>query len=134
MDYRRPVLATIVLISITFAFMEVPPVVVVPTVIVFQTPAITIPVTREKGPAVMPRRDPTGSFVRRSSPVAFVPPVPASDWVPIAFYPHKSLCWSHGPDAYDSRSRWRTDLHRNRHLSAQRPDAGQEHSRKQCRL
>jgi len=79
---------------------------VIRVVIVFNTAVVSVPVARIITFAVVVWRNPVSSLVRWSSPIAFVPFVMISQWIPVAFYPDACRFWSCGDNDNHARRRW----------------------------
>jgi hypothetical protein len=75
---------------------EVPVVVAVPVVIMFNTAAISFPVTHKEPFAVVVRRNPTSALVGWASPIAFMPFIVPSHGIPITLHPHEHRTWPWG--------------------------------------
>jgi hypothetical protein len=92
--------AIVVAISVVFA---------VPMMIMLHSAAFTGPVAHEVLPAIMPRCYPIGALVRRSRPVAFMPPIVVSHRIPIACHPSETRLRSHSLGVYHPRWRRHSD-------------------------
>ena len=92
--------------------------VMVRMMIVFDSTAVSHPVTCKVSLAVVVRWHPVGSLIRRSSPVTFMPFVMMTHRIPIAFYPYKfrSRLRRHGIYHDGRRRRWCPNLDTNRDL------------------
>jgi hypothetical protein len=98
--------------------------VAVPVMIVFNTAAISFPVTHKETFAVVVRRNPASSLVRWSTPIAFMPLVMLSCGIPITFHPHEIRSrpfWEH-PNHPDWR--WRPNCNSNGNLRVYCRDRG----------
>jgi hypothetical protein len=69
-------------------------VIAVPTVVMLDSAAVAFPIAGKKLFAIVMGRDPSGSFIRRASPIPVVPFVMTTDRIPIAFDPHISGPWT----------------------------------------
>jgi hypothetical protein len=83
----------------------------IPMMIMLNSAAVSAPITRKELLSFVVWCYPIGSFVRRSSPIAIVPPVMPSYWIPISFHPYELLPWSRGLNV--NRPRWRRCSNRN---------------------
>jgi hypothetical protein len=104
--------------------------VVIPFVIVLYTAVRAFPVTVVEPFSIMARADPAGTLIRRAAPIAFMPTIVASGWIPVAPNPCKfrtGLCGNHRDDA---RLGWRPNTDANRYLRAS-GDTDQRHGRQQ---
>ena len=70
----------------------------VPTMIVFEAATIATPVASEEALAIMMRGHPCGAGIRRPAPVAGVPFVMATNWIPVAIHPNKLRTGSWRPN------------------------------------
>ena len=66
---------------------------VIRVVIVFNAAAVPLPATRIIPFTVVVWCYPMSSLVRGSSPIAFMPFIMFSRWVPITLYPYESRIW-----------------------------------------
>jgi len=90
-------------------------------IIVVALNSTSLPVACKIPLAIMVRRNPNGSCIRRPSPVTLMPFVMVSDRIPIAFHPDKIWFWLRGMNVHDRwRWRWRSDLDSNRNLRPNR--------------
>ena len=95
-----------VMIAMSVIIFEVAVSTVIPVVVVFNSATATLPKPSVIPFAVMARRDPMSAFVRRSSPIAFMPFVMSSHRIPIALHPHGSRIWHSGDNhSYLGRGR-----------------------------
>ncbi len=113
--------------SIVIAVVIVPVAVAVavPAVIVLEASAVAFPISGVELLAVMPRRDPTGPWVRRTRPVAIVPSPAMAVGIPVAVDPDKLGTRTRGHHSHHARRRRRTDANPNRDLTEYR-SAGQK--------
>src|SRR4029077_938128 len=111
---------------------EVPLVVAVPVVIVFNTAAISFPVTNKELLLIMMRLNPASSLVRWSSPIAPMPPVMPSHGIPITIYPHELRSWPFWQNLNYTWRWWRANSDSNGNLRVNCRDRGQQHRGKQC--
>jgi len=81
----------------------------VPTMIVFEPAAIAIPVAGEEPLAIMMRCNPYGAGIRRLAPIAGMPFVMVTDWIPVAVNPNKLRAGSGRPYCNHTRRRRRAD-------------------------
>jgi hypothetical protein len=99
-----------VMIPTVFVFPIIPFSMLVPVVVVLSPAVFAFPVTCIVMPALIPRSQPVRTFIRRTSPVSFVPIPVVAYGIPVPFDPEISgtgLGWA---NAFDSRRRRRTDL------------------------
>jgi hypothetical protein len=84
-------------------------------VIVLNTAAVSFPIPRIETFAVVVRCNPVRPLVRWPSPIAFMPLVVFSYWIPVTFHPYTFRSWPCGYDHGHSGRRWRPnyDSHRN---------------------
>jgi hypothetical protein len=101
------VIVVVVLIAIPVA---VPVALPIPMVIVLKTAMIPIPIPYKKLSTVMSRRNPTGTHIRRPSPVTLVPFIMSSHRIPIAFDPHEFRARGRWKNANHARRRRRPDI------------------------
>ena len=80
------------MIVFAIAFAKVPITVMVPVVVMFKPPVISIPVAWKELFPIVVWRHPACSFVGWPSPITFVPSIVSFDRIPIAFNPHE--LWS----------------------------------------
>jgi hypothetical protein len=81
-------------IPVPLAIIPVP--VAIPVVVVAEAAAISLPVTLVEPLSIVARHHPDGARIGWPSPITVMPPVTASHWIPIAFYPDVSGardCW-----------------------------------------
>jgi len=68
----------------------------IPMMIMLNSTTVSVPITRKELLSIVAWCYPIGSFVWRPSPVAVMPPVMPSYWIPIPFYPYELLPWRRG--------------------------------------
>jgi len=68
----------------------------IPMMIMLNSTTVSVPITRKELLSIVVRCYPIGSFVWRPSPIAVVPSVMPSYWIPIPFYPYELLPWRRG--------------------------------------
>src|SRR3974390_2096568 len=107
--------------------MEITVMLVVGVVVMYNTAVVSIPVARIITFAVVVWCNPASSLVRRSSPIALVPFVVISHWIPIAFHPHGCRFWPPGDNASHARRRRRPNHDANGNLGCARFRRNQEH-------
>src|SRR5215469_15568546 len=115
-----PVAVVVIVTVVKIAVM-----VVVPAMVVVDAAPLTRPIAGEESLAVMMRRDPMCSLIRRPRPVTLVPFIVISYRIPVAPHPDKlrrRLRWQRV-----NHARWwrRSDQHSNRHLRPGSPGAAQ---------
>lgn len=104
----------------------------VPVMIVFNSAVVSCPVTDEELPSVVARCYPIRSLIRRPRPVAPMPSVVFSCWIPIPFHPNELLTWRWRLNVNDPRRRWRSDGNTNRNLRVSCRSADQKHCCNKC--
>jgi hypothetical protein len=62
------------------------------------------------------RRYPIGSLIRRPSPIALMPFVMPSYWIPIPYHPCELRSWRRGLNVNHTGRRWCTNCDANRNL------------------
>jgi len=90
----------------------IPPVAItiaVPSMVVFETAAIALPVARKKALSVMMRRNPDRSRVRWASPVSGMPLIMVAHGIPVALDPNKLRTWAYWLNPNDALGRRRTN-------------------------
>ena len=83
------VIVVTVMMVVAVMVMEVAVVVAIPVMVVLHPAAISVPVTDEIALAIVMRSDPTSALIRRPRPIALVPFVMVSHWIPVALDPNK---------------------------------------------
>ena len=111
------VMITVVIIVVMPTVM-IPVVVMVPAVVVFEAAAVAVPVAHEITLAVMMRGDPAGARVGRLRPIAGVPLVVVTYWIPVAFDPDVALGRGRRWRRDHPRGWWRANLDSDRDLGA----------------
>ena len=102
--------AVAIMIAAIIVITEVPASVAVPAVIMFKPAVFSLPVTVEESLSVVTRPHPASPWVRRPSPITFMPAIMPSDRIPIALDP---LIVGAGLGRHAVRTRrWRFELHR----------------------
>ena len=109
----------IVIIVVAPAAMKIAIVVFIPTMIVLEAAMRPFPVTGEVTGAIVMGRDPDCAFVRRTAPIAFMPPVVAFQGKPIALNPDKLWSWAFRANRYHARRGRRADLNTDRDIGGQ---------------
>src|SRR5215469_1577159 len=107
--------------------------IVIRMVIVLNTAVLSGPVARIITVAVVVWRNPASTLVRRSSPVAFVPFVMMSHWIPVAIHPHAYRVRSCGNNDSHTRRRWCPDHDANGNLCFAPFRRNQQHCDQQYR-
>ena len=118
------VIASIMIVIIASALIIVPFIVLfiitvtiaIPTMIVLNSAAITVPVAHEIVFAVVMRRDPVSTLIRWTRPVPLVPPVTGSHGIPIPFNPHEIATGSVRLHDNHTRPWWRPHADSDRDL------------------
>ena len=103
----------VILIAAVIAF-----VIVVPFMVVFKTTVWAIPITGIEPLAIMARADPTGAFIRRPAPIAFMPAIVSSGGIPVAANPDEFGSGLRGDDGDNARRGRRANTDANRDLRA----------------
>ena len=75
---------------------EVAVMIMVRMMVVLKPSAISIPVTGEVSLSIMVRSNPMCAFIGRPGPIASVPFVVMSDWIPVTLDPNEVWPGSHG--------------------------------------
>jgi hypothetical protein len=89
---------------------------VIPIMIVFNSAAVSGPIAHKILVALMTRHHPIGALIWRPSPVALVPSVMPSHWIPIPLHPYEPFSWRRRLNVNDTRRRWCADCDTNRNL------------------
>jgi hypothetical protein len=97
-----------VIVAVTVVLVIVaPPVValmvVIPLVIVLHTSLFAFPISVVESFAIVARPDPAGAFIRRATPIPFMPAIMAADWIPIAANPGEFRGGLRGKYSNDTR-------------------------------
>ncbi len=111
----------------------IPVVVMIPSMIVFDVAAISVPVTCIKLLTIVARSHPSSTFVRRPRPIPAMPYVAMSDWIPVTVYPPVTRARTGRLNANNARTRRRPNSNSNSNLSLRCRCAGQQHDSKQQR-
>ena len=88
----------------------------IPMMIMLNSTAVSAPITRKKLLSFVVWCYPIGSFVWRPSPVAVVPSVMPSYWIPIPFHPYELLPWRRRLNVNRPRRRRCANRNTNRNL------------------
>ena len=104
----------------TIALSVITIVIAVPMMIVLAAAALTIPIAGEELGTIVVGCDPSGSSVRRSCPITFVPAVASPDRVPITIYPDIFGAGSRRKNPNHARWRRGTDSDSDGYLSEYR--------------
>jgi len=91
--------------------------VVVPTVIVFESSTIAIPIPTIEALSFVSRAYPARTSIGRSSPVSIVPTIAVAGCIPVAVYPIEIGSRSRWPVPNDTRRRWRANSDSNGNLA-----------------
>src|SRR6266699_2433447 len=83
--------------------------VMIPAMIVGNAAPFTLPVTLKEAFSVVSWAHPDGAGIRPSRPIALVPLVMISHWIPIAIKPKVFRTWSYRSDPHHPGWRRRTD-------------------------
>ena len=78
----------LVLTVVSVPAIVVPIAVMVPVMVVLDTPVLTVPVASEVTALFIVRNNPNRATIRRTSPVASVPRIMTVHRIPVAFDPH----------------------------------------------
>ena len=108
-------LLTAVLVSIPI---KIPVSIPVPVMVMLPPAAISVPVTGKVSFTIMMRSYPVSTDIRRTRPIAWVPPVMVPHRIPIALDPDEVGSRTHGHSNHAWRRR-STDPDSNRHLSGE---------------
>ena len=94
-------LVPVVLVLVLEPFVIAAIMILVPTMVVGETAAVTFPVTVEEAFAVVMRRYPHRPCIRRTSPITFMPAVVSAYWIPISGDPDKLRTRPDGRNRHD---------------------------------
>jgi hypothetical protein len=83
--------------------------VAIPAMIVLHSPSPTFPIPTKKSLSIVVRCYPVCSRIRRASPIPFMPPVVALNWIPIPVHPDIIRTRGYWPNSNHPRSRWRAN-------------------------
>src|SRR6266545_908956 len=120
--------------AIAVAGVVIPIVVGVPSMIMFEPAARSVPVTLEEHPSVIPCCHPVGTGVRWPGPISVMPHVTAFNRIPISLNPHVLRVWGRWwSDIYDARWRRRANLDSDRNLGPDDRSADQHERSNKCR-
>jgi hypothetical protein len=111
-----PALVALVVITMSAVIVVVTVSIMIPAVIVFNTATVSFPVTHIVSLAIVVRCDPASSLVRWSGPIAHMPLVMLSHWIPITVHPHAFRFRLCGENHGHSRWWWRPNYDANRNL------------------
>lgn len=109
----------------------VPPVAVavsIPVMVVLEAASVALPIAGIKPLAIVAGTDPARTFVRRTGPIAVMPPPAVSHRIPIAIQPQKVRPGRHRAELQHAGRRWSANLNANRDLAEDR-SRGQKHER-----
>lgn len=116
LGYLLVMVVVVVVITVFPMIVVVPVMFLIPVVIVFNTAAISFPIPCVISFSVVPRCNPVSSLVGRSSPIALMPLVMVSHWIPITLHPQKFRAWASSHN-HDGRGRgWRRNYDSNGNL------------------
>jgi hypothetical protein len=111
MFYRR------CLSAVTISVMpEIAIPIAVPSMIVIEPTAVAFPIAFEKLSSLIAGAYPSGAAIGGASPISVMPPVPPSNWIPIAVYPEIVRSRSSRPRMDDPRWRGWSNPHAYRQL------------------
>ena len=120
--------------AIAVAGVVIPIVVGVPSMIMFEPAARSVPVTLQVHPSVVPCRHPVGTGVRWPGPISVMPHVTALNRIPISFNPDVFRLWRRWRgNIYDARGRRRANLDSDRNLGPDDRSADQHERSNKCR-
>ena len=108
-----------IMASASVMFPEIAVSVVVPTVIMFNPAVFSLPVTLKESLSVVMRPHPASPWVRRPSPITFMPAIMPSDRIPVALYPHELGSGGRRQNSNHAGRRRRPDGDPNRDLSTE---------------
>jgi hypothetical protein len=106
-------------------------VVAVRMMIVLHPASLTLPIASEIPLAIVVRRHPASSPIRRASPISFMPLVVAADWIPIAVHPDKIGTRGYWPNANHARRGWRANPDAQGYISGKCQSYSEQHQSKQ---
>ena len=112
--------AMVLVVPVAIVLVEIPVSPMVPMMIMFNSTAVSVPVTHKELLPIVMRRYPIGSLIRRLSPVALMPFVMPSYWIPIPLHPYELRSWWRRLNVNHARRRWRSDHYSNRNLRPNR--------------
>ena len=92
----------------------------VPFVVVGHLAVVAFPIAFEEALTIVMRGYPACARIGRTGPVTGVPPVAASDWIPIAVDPGVTRAGAARLNPDDARRGWRADPDSDRQLSEER--------------
>src|SRR5579872_4507377 len=95
--------------------------VAVPAVIVVDSSTAAVPVAGIKLATFVTGSDPAVSFVRRPAPIALMPAVAMSHWIPIPVHPEVARPRCDRSHAHHARGWWRPDPYSQGHLAHSKP-------------
>jgi len=105
--------------SASVMFPEIAVSVVVPNVIMFKPAVFSLPVTVEESLSVVTRPHPASPWVRRPSPITFMPAIMPSDWIPVTLDPQELGSGGRRQNSNHAGRRRRPDGDPDRDLSAE---------------
>jgi hypothetical protein len=121
-------------IAVAVAGVVIPIVVGVPSMIMFEPAARSVPVTLQVHLSVVPCRHPVGTGVRWPGPISVMPHVTALNRIPICLNPYELRVWGRWwSDIYDARWRRRANLDSDRNLGPGDRSADQHERSNKCR-
>jgi hypothetical protein len=98
------------LVMIVMPAIAISIVVMIPAVVVLESPSVAVPIAGVVAFAVMVGLNPARALIRRASPIAGVPSVMPTRRIPVAIDPYKirsGASWNYG---HHAGRRWRADL------------------------
>jgi hypothetical protein len=107
--------------------------IVVPTMVVLDAAAITVPVAMIEALPIMARSYPASGGIYRAAPISGMPLITVPYGIPVAVYPDEFGTGTRRENANHSRWRWWADSDSNGNLGEHK-SAGQEHQRYQSLL
>jgi hypothetical protein len=106
---------TVVVTALMLTIITAPP--AVPVMVVLAAAAITLPIPTIEALSVVAWTNPACAGIWRTSPVSGVPPVVASNWIPVSIHPHEFRGWTWRENPNHPRWRRRSNCNSNRHLT-----------------
>jgi hypothetical protein len=103
----------VIVIATVIAFM-----IVIPLVVVLDAAVRAFPVAVVEPFSIVARADPASAFIWWPAPIASVPPIVSSGWIPVAAYPDESRSGLCGDNGDNARCGWRANADSDRYLSA----------------
>ncbi len=111
--------AVAIMIAAIVVITQVPASVVVPAVIMFKPAVFSLPVTVEESLSVVTRPHPASPWVRRPSPITFMPAIMPSDRIPVTLDPQELGSGGRRQNSNHAGRRRRPDGDPDRDLSAE---------------